>query len=220
MTPTLDILDIGSGCGDSTACLSKYEPRTLTGVTGEDQQSEVSRQRFPHVTFIHADAVRYVKKLESESVDRVFALDCAYHFSSRQRFQKEVARALRHDGKLVMTDLILADNVTPLDRIYMRIICSLTGSPFSNFTTLSAYHQHLRDVGFHDVQIEDISKDTFPGLERFIKRHDLEMGRYGITLAWGKWNGYLAFGRILKWWSTGVVKFIVITAGKGQEKKQ
>ncbi len=73
IVPGFDILDVGCGCGDSTALLAELKPRTLRGVTSHKSQSELSRQRFPHIEFIHIDAVEYITSLPEESVDRIFA---------------------------------------------------------------------------------------------------------------------------------------------------
>jgi ubiquinone/menaquinone biosynthesis C-methylase UbiE len=210
ITPNLDILDIGSGCGDSTLLLSRMKPKSLCGVTSQATQSMISRQRFPKIQFVHADAVEYISSLPSETVDRIFALDCVYHFSSRSRFLKESTRILRNNGKIALTDLILGQT-TLLQRLIMRIICFLTSSPYSNFQTMDEYRLELSRTGLTDISIEDISTDVFPGLRDFIWRHYTTMGSFGIS---GSWMGYLVFARILDWWSTGVVRFIAVHASK------
>lgn len=210
ITPNLEILDIGSGCGDSTALLSKMQPKSLCGITSHPAQSDISRRRFPKVQFIHADAVDYVSSLSSESVDRIFALDCVYHFSSRLQFLKESTRILRNNGKIVMTDLILGET-TLSQRLIMRIICLLTSSPYSNFKTIEEYRLDLSQTGLTDISIEDISINVFPGLRDFIRGHHAIMDKFGIS---GSWMGYLVFARILDWWSTGIVRFLVVSASK------
>ena len=214
----MDILDVGSGCGDSTALLAEMKPRTLRGVTSHKSQSALSQQRFPHIEFIRADAVEYITSLPEESVDRIFALDCVYHFSSRSRFLQESARVFRENGRTAMTDLIVGDNITILQRLLMRIICLLTGSPYSNFKTKNEYHSDLVLAGFEDISFEDISRDVFPGLREFISRHRREMMKFEIG---GKWTGYMVFARVLKWWwDTGVVRFVIVDARKASLRSQ
>ena len=213
MIPGLEILDVGSGCGDSTALLAETKPHALRGVTSHKLQSALSRQRFPHVQFVPADAVEYITSLPNESVDRIFALDCVYHFSSRIRFLQESLRVVRDNGRIAMTDLILGDNITTFQRLLMRVICFLTGSPYSNFKTRKEYHNDFIQAGFEDISIEDISGYVFPGLQEFISHHRQEMARFEIG---GKWSGYMVFARVLKWWwKTGVVRFVVVHARKG-----
>jgi cyclopropane fatty-acyl-phospholipid synthase-like methyltransferase len=204
-----DILDIGCGCGDSTNLLSGMKPRSIRGITSTFAQSEISRRRFPEIQFINCDAVQYVGYLPSESIDLIFALDCAYHFSSRTNFLKQSSRALRVNGQIVLTDLILGDDTTLFQRMLMRIICLLTGLPYCNFKVESAYRHDFQGAGFSEIDLEDISDDVFPRLEHFIQQHQKEMTSFGIR---GKWTGFLIFARILAWWKTGVVRFIVVNA--------
>jgi hypothetical protein len=57
--------------------------------------------------------------------------------------------------------------------------------------------------------MQDISEDVFVGLAGFIGRHRGVMRGFGIT---GSWGGYLVFKRVLEWWNSGVVRFVVVHA--------
>ena len=188
------------------------KPRTLRGITSLVAQSEISRRRFPEIDFVWADAVKYVTSLPSEQVDRIFAVDCVYHFSSRTRFLDGCVRALRNNGRIALTDLVLGDNVTFVQKLLLRVVCFLTGVSYSNFKVRNEYFNDFFLTGFEDITIEDISAHVFPGLQNFIYRHRIEIATYGIG---GNWFGYLMFARILKWWWTArVVRFIVVHARK------
>ena len=185
------------------------KPRSLKGVTSERSQYTISRERFPEVDFAHADGVTYVGSLEDGSVDCIIALDCVYHFSSRHEFLKHSQRILRPGGHLALTDLILGPQTTFTQRLLLRLICALTSSPFANFKTREEYLRDYRDAGFLDIEMEDISNDVFLGLAGFIGRHNRTMKGLGIG---GRWGGYLLFKKVLEWWSTGVVRFVVVRA--------
>lgn len=162
--------------------------------------------------FINDDAVKHISSVQNGSVDRIFALDCIYHFSSRSRFIKESIRVLARSGKIVLTDLLLGDNITTIQRILMHIICTLIGVPYSNFKIQKEYQDDFVQAGFEDIAIEDISGDVFPGLGEFIERHCGEMRRFEIG---GKWSRFLVFGRVVGWWwETGAVRFVVVHARK------
>jgi hypothetical protein len=68
----------------------------------------------------------------------------------------------------------------------VEIICALTGTIYSNFKCLMRYEQDFIDYVFQ-VDVNDISHDTFLGLERFIQSHRGELNRFNE----GKWIGYL-----------------------------
>jgi SAM-dependent methyltransferase len=188
------------------------KPRNLLGVTSHPAQSEISRQRFPELQFIHADAVEYISSQPSDSMDRIFALDCVYHFSSRLQFLEESTRVLRPNGRVAITDLTFGDT-TILQRLMMRMICLLTSSPYSNFKTEKEYRLDFVSAGLTDISIEDISGDVFLGLRDFIIQHRATMGKFGIN---GSWTGYLVFARVLEWWSKGIVRFIIVHASKSK----
>ena len=210
--PDKDILDIGSGCGESTALLAEMKPRSLRGVTLEKSQYLLSRARFPGVEFINSEAGKFLAGLEPGSVDSIIALDCVYHFPLRLRFLDQAARVLRPGGigKVALTDLILGDETTFLQRLLLRLICALTASGYGNFKTAEEYLREFKEAGFVDVELQDISEDVFLGLAGFIGRQRSVMKGFGIE---GKWGGYLVFKRVLEWWSTGVVRFVVVWAG-------
>ena len=205
-----DILDIGCGCGDSTAILADFQPQSLQGITSELSQCSIAKARFRRIEFLCADAVDYVAGLTDESVDRIFALDCMYHFHTRFKFLRDAYRVLRDNGRMTATDLLLGDKITTFERLLMRLICLLTGSPFCNFMTAREYSENLSQAGFEGVEMEDISRHVFPGLSEFIILHKRELGIYGIS---GKWIGYLVFSRVLRWWWTSkAVKFVIVHA--------
>ena len=184
-------------------------------MTSQFTQSEISRQRFPDIEFIQANAIEYLSTVPNDSVDRIFALDCAYHFSSRRQFLKESAKVLRSGGKIVMTDLILGDKTTVIQRFLLRIICLLTDSPYSNYKIRKNYYREFIDTGLVEVSMEDFSSDVFPGLVTFIRRHRREMGRFEIS---GYWTGFLAFASLLDWWwRKGIVRFVIVHATKPKE---
>lgn len=187
------------------------KPRSLKGVTSERSQYTISRERFPEVDFVHADAITYVSSLEEGTVDCIIGLDCVYHFSLRYEFLKQSSRLVRPGGHLALTDLILGPNTTFSQRLLLRLICALTSSPFANFKPQKEYLQDYKEAGFKDIEMEDISEVVFLGLAGFLGRHRRLMKGLGIG---GRWGGYLAFKKVLEWWSTGVVRFVVITAKK------
>jgi SAM-dependent methyltransferase len=160
--------------------------------------------------------VEFVTSLPDKSMDRIFALDCAYHFSSRRKFLDESKRVLRNDGMIVMTDLIFGENMTTFQRLLMRVVCVLTGAPYSNFKMKEQYHSDFVEAGFERISIEDISENVFPRLRDFIFCHHKEMEMFEIS---GKWTGYLIFARILKWWwESDVVRFILVSASNSLQK--
>jgi hypothetical protein len=93
-----------------------------------------------------------------------------------------------------------------------RFVCTVTGTPFSNFLAETEYKNLLVGAGYeHDcVQMRDVSDHVFAGLAGFIARKDEELRRFGMTV--GKFRAAWA---VFGWWArSGVVRGMVITAKK------
>lgn len=112
-----DILDVGCGFGGTIACLNEqYSPLHLTGLNIDPRQVEVARRRVVarpenDIEFVVGDACRM--DFPPESFDRVLAVECIFHFPSREAFFEHTARVLREGGNLTLTDFLLPDGSPP-----------------------------------------------------------------------------------------------------------
>jgi len=105
-----DILDVGCGFGGTLASLNeRLNPVRLTGLNIDERQLELARLR---VTASPGNVVRFVQgdacamSFPEASFDRVLAVECIFHFSSREAFFAQVARLLRPGGNLTLSDFL------------------------------------------------------------------------------------------------------------------
>ena len=107
-------------------------------------------------------------------------------------------------------DFILADNVSWRQRLLLRLVCWVTGSPYGNFISREKYLQILEAAG-HDlsqVEIRDITRRVFPGLAGFLDRRVKEGEIYGL-----KMTRYKAARMVFRWWAnSGIVRGVVVVA--------
>jgi SAM-dependent methyltransferase len=109
------VLDVGCGFGGTIASLNDVAlPLTLTGVNIDPRQLDRARQRVQSrpgntIDWIEADAGAL--PCADASQDVVLAVECIFHFPSRDAFLAEVRRVLRPGGRLVLSDFV---PVTPL----------------------------------------------------------------------------------------------------------
>ncbi|OQD77040.1 hypothetical protein PENDEC_c003G03196 [Penicillium decumbens] len=139
----------------------------------------------------------------------LLALDTMYHFRpSRLPLLRYAQRTLH--ASLMAFDLILADRVSWRERLILRIVCWLTGSPFSNFITREEYLRVLVAAGYDPSRIEmrDVSRHVFPGLSGFLGRRIKEAQPLGLRM--GKFR---AARMVFDWWArSGVVRGVVVVA--------
>jgi hypothetical protein len=142
----------------------------------------------------------------------ILALDTLYHFlPSRERIFRYAARDL--DASIMAFDLLLAEDISPVDKFLLRCASRLLSAPFSNFMTRRNYTRQLVEAGFQyeSITISDITPDVFQGLSDFISRQDGALRQIGVTsFARFRWAG-----RLFRWFATGkVVRACIVIAQK------
>jgi MPBQ/MSBQ methyltransferase len=100
------ILDIGCGLGPATRMMAHHYPAALVvGINISPAQLAYAARAAPSpARFAAMDAVRLA--VATASVDRIHAVEAAFHFASRLDFLREAHRVLRPDGKLALSDIL------------------------------------------------------------------------------------------------------------------
>ncbi|SCZ94622.1 BZ3500_MvSof-1268-A1-R1_Chr12-3g04003 [Microbotryum saponariae] len=209
---TTRVFEAGMGSGDSTLVWERsFDGLEYTGVTLEEAQYKRACQRTAELKkarVVHGDAVKVLRDCEEGAFDVVVAVDCAYHFRSRDDFLRSSYQALSPHGYLCMTDLLLTSRILVMrDRFLLRLLCKAASLPFSNLQTPSRYRANLLHQGYKEIELIDISDDVWPGWLNFMDRHDqsLGFGLHGST-----WSGLKIYAKFVKWYSGGGKK------GKGK----
>jgi SAM-dependent methyltransferase len=101
----------------------------------------------------------------------VIALECAFHFDTRERFFAEAARLLRPGGRLVLADSIPSGPDVnpwrhPLRALLNDAIRAALAVPRANVYPREVYAAKLAAAGFEAVQVESIRDKVFPGWYR------------------------------------------------------
>jgi ubiquinone/menaquinone biosynthesis C-methylase UbiE len=112
-----DILDVGCGFGGTLASIDeKFSPVRMTGLNIDQRQLDVARQRVAasprnHLKFVQGDAC--AMDFPEDSFDRVLAVECIFHFPSREAFFSHVGRILRPGGNLTLSDFLQPEGTPP-----------------------------------------------------------------------------------------------------------
>ena len=181
MKPGERVLDVGFGFGDQDMLWARtLKPDHIVGLNITASQVAVARQRVAdqgldeRIDLRHGSATDM--PLESNSVHKVVALECAFHFHGREDFFREAWRVLRPGGRLVTADIIPMPATSVFrDRLQQRLSWGLVAGKFSippeNAYTRPTYHSTLAITGFGDIHIESIRAQVYAPLHRFLREH-------------------------------------------------
>lgn len=180
MAPKDQVLDVGYGFGDQDIhWMSAYQPAQIIGLNITASQVALARQRIVELGLEARIDLREGSAtdmpLPDASVDKVVALECAFHFDTRERFFSEAMRVLRPGGLLVTADITpLPTSAHFTTRLKQRWSWGLVAGKFSipdaNAYTRVEYHERLAHAGFHDIGIESIRDHVYAPLHAYLRR--------------------------------------------------
>jgi SAM-dependent methyltransferase len=190
-------------------------PRRLAGITSlreHYKRSEVRTDRIladmpdsvPIPWLYHGDAVYHASSSarghplqpSAPMFTAVLALDCAYHFRTRQVFLKQALDMLKPGGRIGLADICF--DFAP-NGWRARLVSVLGVMPYENVVRPSDYVRMMQDMGYVDVELEDISDRVFAGFFAFLRSQG------------GLWPLFVGAMNMLVRWG---MKFVIVSAGK------
>jgi hypothetical protein len=220
---------------DNRGLQSERSLRSYVGITLDARQFDHAQERLdrektetdPSVNIYCADASRpeaWSAELKKDvdfachSDDEkdvhenwIMGLDTLYHFRPSKWPVIDYASSTL-GASLMAFDLCVADNLSLWQRFILRIMAFLGHSPFSNWVTMEEYRDRLVAAGYdrNKIEIHDISEHVFRPLARFLRRREVELKRYGLSI--GRFRHGAA---MFDWWGrAGIVQGCIIVARK------
>lgn len=211
------VLDVGYGTGESLVfLLSDHRvprPSSLIGITSlvehhRRAQDRMTQLQFslpeptPEVVLLAGDAVYHYPALNHPldpslpgGFDTILALDCAYHFHTRSTFLKQSFVKLVPGGRIALADICIDPSALGYGQAWL-ITYFFKLMPKQNMVSTKEYVSVMKEIGYVDVQLQDITKDVFPGFVKFLK---------------GKGWAWWAFALVIDWLVNAGAKFVIVT---------
>lgn len=206
----LNLTDVGHGSGDSILLQLTHpevaRPALLCGITSLPSHHRRSRERVnrflsinalnktPDVLLFEGNAIWRPGHEEhplsphfGREFDSILALDCAYHFDTRRAFLFQSFQRLAPGGRVALADLCFSVSPGPLLTLFLSGV--LRTMPRSNMVTKGQYIQEMNEIGYEDVEVEDITPFVFPGFRNFLKRRGNLGGAFAAMMGWLQGQG-------------------------------
>jgi len=161
------VLDAGCGFGGTVAQLNAgWQGLELIGLNIDPRQlaraaARVQQRGDNSIRWIAADAC--AMPLPDRSLDALLAVECIFHFPSREAFFAEAARLLRPGGRLALCDFVPTRSLRALQRLGPAgEAVGATYGPIDCTCSMAGYRALARRHGFTLLRNDDITRATLP----------------------------------------------------------
>lgn len=169
------VLDVGCGFGGTVASLNeRFRGLDLIGANIDERQLVRARELVKpangnNVEFRQGDACSL--PFQDASFDRLLAVECVFHFPSRETFFREANRVLRPGGVLVLSDFVPVPAFVPVSwlsttRLFEKYnpfgICNVQ-------YTVGRYRRLAARSGFSGMTERNVTLQTLPTY-RYLKQ--------------------------------------------------
>ena len=181
------VLDVGFGFADQDLRWARHPGvRAITGLNITASQVAVARARVAEAGLEDRIDLREgsatAMPLPDAAFDVVTALECAFHFDTRERFFAEAFRVLRPGGRLVVADILpmpAAEGVTARlkQRLSWAMVAGKFPIPAANVYTREEYAARLEAQGFSEAAVDSIRDQVYVPLHLHLAEDSTPVGR-------------------------------------------
>ncbi|MFF1904822.1 SAM-dependent methyltransferase [Kitasatospora sp. NPDC058218] len=180
------VLDVGCGTGNPAMRLAERTKARAFGVSISSSQvtSAVAKSHdaglSSRLEFIRADAMDL--PCESAVFDAAWAIEMLFHVPDRLQVLREIYRAVKPGGRVVLTEFVEREPLTDQERDLLT-----QGFAFSSLLRPENYGDAISRSGLEVIQVHDVTAETRQSMPWFQSRYDSARdalsGHYGPEFA-------------------------------------
>jgi sarcosine/dimethylglycine N-methyltransferase len=153
------VLDIGAGYGGAGRYMAKHYGCYVTCQNLSETQNDRDRQMnkeqgLDHLIDVEGGNFEDLPFADA-SYDVVWCQDSILHSANRKAVLKEAYRLLKPGGEFIFTDPMKGDDVSDDDPKLQPVLNRIHLPSMGSF---SFYRQACKEIGFEEIEIEDLSK--------------------------------------------------------------
>ena len=173
LQPRDGVLDVGVGFAEQDfVLLDRFKVSHITGIDITPVHVDKGRERVARRGLEKQIDIRLGSATAMEfpdaSFEKVLALECAFHFDTRDQFMREAFRVLKPGGTIALADMLPNPGKKPgLTTVFGRKYGHI---PEANYYDREEYRRRLAAAGFGDVLVESIREDVYPAMAKYIRQ--------------------------------------------------
>ena len=215
------VLDIGCGIGDPARFLARSIGCRVTGISTSEVGVRLAEEESAAAGL--GDLVDFEVRdgmdngFPDGSFDRVWVMESSHLMPDKRAMLSEAIRVLEPGGRLVLCDIIVHRDL-PISEVVKRargfdLLRKVFGR--AKMETLQTYRSWMSELGFGEIEADDISEQTQPTFDRWQENADRYRDQVTALIDESGWSDFRDSCDVLRdMWKEEVLGYGLVVAAK------
>ncbi len=183
-----DVIDVGFTSYDQLLVwMDYYQVRSLTALAENEQLYASAQNQCSHFEQLKLERGNEseLAKLDEDSCDKLLALDSVYHFEDKVQFLANARKVIRPGGSLTLSDMVLTRPYQDRrEQKLVNLLARVCGIAIEGLHPQQKYRELIREAGFSEIEIVDVSQDVLSGFCFWFNQHHSELSPLTRSRVW------------------------------------